>query len=124
MTAPQEDNAPPDLAELEVRVRELNEANQSEAQAISQFGAQLDPNALNRMRIDTLVGFVFGRLGNAPPEIRQTLMLLFEIEFQQNMAEALKAVKSEVRKNSLGLGAQASPAQMRDMWRRQQNGGL
>jgi hypothetical protein len=121
MTEPQEDSAP-DLKELQGRLSSLEQRNQAGMESIGQMGAQLDPASLMFIRLNSFIGFVFQRLGSSSPEIRQILTTLFEIEYQERLAETLAEVRAEVRKASLGVGGSMSMKDMKRMWREQQNG--
>jgi hypothetical protein len=122
VTTPQEGDVGPDLEKAKVRFEQLKRSNQEQLTAIAELGAELDPAVVSRLRIDTLVGFIFARL-NTNPNVRQMLEVLFEIQFQENMAEMLKSVKSDVRKATLGLGASVPVSQWEEIWRREQQGG-
>jgi hypothetical protein len=122
MSVPREEGDKFGLKELSAKRDSLIQSNQAQMQSIAQLGAELDPAFMNRLRIDTLAGFIFTRL-NVSPEERLVFEALFEVEFQERVAGTLKSVKEEVRKASFGLGAAVSPEQIRDLWRRQQRGG-
>lgn len=126
MSTPEESN--PETAELESRRCALKDANAAEIQAIMQLGVMPDMGFMNRVRIDTFITFIFSRMGGIPDEVRQQLNLLYEIEFEEKVAERLRGIKAEARKAVMGLGAQVSPQQVQAMWNahqqaRGQNGG-
>jgi hypothetical protein len=111
-----------EISQLQERYQRLAEVNQREMMALAQMGAAVDPSSLNRMRLDMFISFIFARLGNTSDEVRQLLTLQFEVEYEDTVSTQLKNVKGEVRKAMMGLGAQVSEEQIKEMWRRQQGG--
>jgi hypothetical protein len=123
MTTPQDVPSASELQAVQSKLTDLEQCNQAELTAIAQLGAQIDPGSLTLIRVNTFVSFVFQRLGTSSPEIRQMLTLLFETEYQEQIAETLKDVKTEVRKQMLTAGPPPSREQLKEMRRRQQGNG-
>jgi hypothetical protein len=123
MTTPQDVPSASELQAVQSKLTDLEQCNQAELTAIAQLGAQIDPGSLTLIRVNTFVSFVFQRLGTSSPEIRQMLTLLFETEYQEQIAETLKDVKTEVRKQMLAAGPPPSKEQLKEMWRRRQGNG-
>ncbi len=135
MTAPQEGTPPPqqegtpeESLAVQVKVAQakldsLQQRNNAELENLGGMGVQLDPSAINTIRLNAFVDFVFARL-NSSQDVRQLLSLQFEVDYQEKMTETIKTIRSEVRKAMLGSGGQASEQQLRQMWQRSQNGHL
>jgi hypothetical protein len=118
----QENPSAEELRQTEARLQSVKQHNESEISALAKMGAELDVGALNLIRVNTLVTFIFQRLGATSPEVRKMLTLLFEIEYQEAISEAFNDVKAEVRKAMLGAAGGASGDQIARMWQRMQNG--
>jgi hypothetical protein len=110
-----------DIKAQELKMKRLRQHNEAELKAIGQMGIELDASAIAVIRLDTFIKFIFARLGNASPELRQMLTLLFETEYQEAVSESLKDVKSEVRKAMIGAAGNATKEQLQQMFQ-QQNG--
>lgn len=122
MTTPDDEQAQlrQQITELENRHAGVLWANGQEMRELAGLGLMLDNSSINRLRIDTFIAYVFRRMGNVSEEVRQILTWQFEIEFEERMAENLRAVKAEARKAVLGTAGQASEADMKLMWDAQQ----
>jgi hypothetical protein len=121
MTTPQED-ASSDLRQLQAQLASLRQKNQAGMAALARMGAQLDGVSVIALRVDTFIGFIFARMGTVSDEIRQTLVTLFEIEFEERMTESVKDVQAQIRKAMLASGGAASQQDLKKMWQAQQNG--
>lgn len=114
------------LAVAEPALAEIRAANEQEILAMAQLGAMVNPESLTKVRLDAFIEFVFMRLGNVPPEVQKLLAVMFETEFEEKVAVALKEVKGDVRKAMLAQGSGASQADLKRMHqaeRRNGNGG-
>jgi hypothetical protein len=111
-----------EIVQLQAKYQRLTAANTQEMAALAQMGAGIDPSGFNRLRLDMFISFIFARLGNTSAEVRELLTLQFEVTYEDTVLRQLKAAKGEVRKATMGLGAQVSKEQIEEMWRRQQGG--
>lgn len=106
-----------EIQALQERVAALSRENVKDAQAIGQMGAAIDPSALMQVRLNTFIDFIFSRLGNTSPEVRQLLSLGFEEQFEQRIHEVLDDVKGQVRRAQLSAGGQLDKDQLAQLAR-------
>lgn len=132
MTEPQEnaqqgspppENAPPDLKQLKKQLASLQQSHEAGGAALERMGVQVDPASLYSIRLDTFIAFIFARMGSVSPEIRETLSVLYEIDYETAVIGSLKDVQGEIRKAMLGSAGGASKQDMMRMWQQEQRNG-
>lgn len=112
----------PEIDQAQAQWMELTKNNVREMQSLAQMGAGIDPSYLIRMRLDMFISFIFARMGGTPDDVRTLLTLQFEVGYESAVAEQFRTAKSEIRKATMGLGANVSQDQIKTMWQKMQRG--
>lgn len=123
MTVPVPNPTQEELDEARVMMERLRAENNGRHAAIRQLGADIAPGFYSSIKIDAFIQFIFARMGNVTPEIRQLLTYQFEISFEQEVAAKLNEMKGEIRKAMLAApmgmpnGNHTPPSPDGGLWR-------
>lgn len=110
-----------EISALRKQHEALSEKNLGVLRAIGTLGAQIDPSMVASTRLNVFIGYIFSRLGNTSPELRQVLQLGFEVEFEQAMHDQLSEIQRQVRHAQL-TGGGVTMDQIKDLMARKSNG--